>query len=71
MPRFHKPRSVSFALKEAVGRELDEVEATAVLERETHSGWAAHIVPVPKKNGQTRICGDFKVMINLVLQVDR
>ena len=70
-PRFHKPRSVPFALKEAVGRELDEMEAARVLERVTHTRWAAPIVPVPKKNGQIRICGDFKVTINPVLQVDQ
>ena len=71
IPRFHKPRSVPFALKEAVGRELDEMEAAGVLERVTHSRWAAPIVPVPKKNGQIRICGDFKVTINPVLQIDQ
>ena len=70
-PIFHKPRSVPFALKEAVGRELDEMEAAGVLEQVTHTRWAAPIVPVPKKNGQIRICGDFKVTINPVLQVDQ
>lgn len=60
-----------FALKEAVGRELDEMEAAGVLEQVTHTRWAAPIVPVPKKNGQIHICGDFKVTINPVLQVDQ
>ena len=47
------------------------MEATGVLERVTHSRWAAPIVPVPKKNGQICICGDFKVTINPVLQADQ
>ena len=38
-----------FALKEAVGRDHDEMEAARVLERVTHSRWTAPIVPVPKK----------------------
>lgn len=43
-PGFHKPRSVPFASKEAVGRELDEMEAARVLERVTHTRWAAPIL---------------------------
>ena len=31
--------------------------------------WAAPIFPVPKKDGQICICGDFKVTVNSVLQV--
>ena len=71
VPRFHRPRPVPFALREAVGQELDRMEASGVLERVSHSNWAAPIVPVPKKDGQIRICGDFKVTVNPVLQVDQ
>ena len=66
-PRFHKPRSVPFALKEAVGRELDEIEAAGILKLVTHNTYCA----CAQENGQIRICGDFKVTINPVLQVDQ
>ena len=62
--------SVPFALK-AVGQELDWMEAARVLECVSHSNWSAPIVPEPKKDGQIRICGDFKVMVNPVLRVDQ
>ena len=35
------------------------------------SNWVSPIVPVLKKGGSIRICGDFKVTVNQVLQVDQ
>ena len=69
-PRFYRPRPVPFALKEAIERELQRLEESGILKKVSHSDWAAPIVPVPKKDGSVRICGDYKVPINEALDVD-
>ena len=68
---FFKPRSVPFAIKSAIDSELDDLEKSGVITKVVHSDWAAPIVPVPKKNGKFRICGDYKVTINQALEVDQ
>ena len=70
-PKFCKARPVPFALKEAIDRELDRLEAEGILEPVMYSEWAAPVVPVPKTEGQIRLCGDYKVTINPVLEVDQ
>ena len=42
-----------------------------MIEKVKHSDWAAPVVPVPKEDQSVRICGDFKVTINPVLQVNQ
>ena len=63
-PRFCRPRPVPYAIKERVGKELDRLEVAGVLRRVNHLDWAAPIVPVPKRDGSIRVCGDYKVNIN-------
>ena len=70
-PQFCRPRSVPFAIKEAVGREIDRLVENSTLQQVECSEWAAPIVPVPKKDGTIRICGDFKVTVNPYLNVDQ
>ncbi len=70
-PRFFKPRSVPFAIRGALGKELDRLEQQGVLVKTSSSDWAAPIVAVPKKDGKFRICGDYKVTINQVLNVEK
>ena len=70
-PRFYKPRSVPYAIKGAIERDLERLEHLGVIEKVQYSDWAAPIVPVPKTDGNVRICGDYKVTINPVLKVDQ
>ncbi|XP_053400584.1 uncharacterized protein K02A2.6-like [Mercenaria mercenaria] len=69
-PKFVKARSVPFAMKPQIEEELDRLVKDGVLEKVDTSEWATPIVPVPKKEG-IRICGDFKVTINPLLEVDQ
>ena len=70
-PKFFKPRPVPFAIKDTIGEELNRLEVDGIIERIDHSEWGAPIVAVPKKDGKIRICGDYKVTVNPVLQVDQ
>ena len=70
-PRFFKARPVPFTIKPSIEDELYELEASGVIKKVEHSQWVAPIVPVPKKNGKFRICGDYKVTVNQVLDVDQ
>ena len=51
-PVFHRPRSVPFALKEAIKVELARLESEGVIEKINQSDWAAPIVAVPKSDGR-------------------
>ena len=61
-PKCYHPRSVPYALKDAIEHELDHLEAEGIVERVSHSDWAAPVVAVPKSDGTVRLCGDYKVL---------
>ena len=46
------------------------MEAEGIIEAVRFSDWATPIVPILKKNGSIRICGDYKITINRVAKVD-
>ena len=70
-PCFHRPRPLPFALKEPVEQELHRLEEAGILTKVSHSEWAAPVVPVPKKDGKVRLCGDYKVTVNQCLDIDQ
>ena len=63
-PIFCKPRPVPYALREAVEKELDRLEANGIITKVEHSQWATPIVVIPKADKSIRICGDYKVTVN-------
>ena len=50
--------------------ELERMVTTSVIKPVCFSG-ASPVVSVLKRNGQVRICGDFKQTVNPVLQIDK
>ena len=60
-PKFHKPHPVPLAIWGAIGQNLDQMEKQGIVEHVDHSEWSAPIVAVPMKDGNFRICGDYKV----------
>ena len=68
---FMKARSVPLTIREKVEAELERMVATSIIKPVCFSEWASPIVPILKRNGQVRICGDFKQTVNPVLQIDK
>ena len=64
-PRFPKARPMPYALKPKVEEELRRLQNEGILTEVEWSEWATPIiVPVPKKDGSVRLCGDYKVTVN-------
>ena len=64
---YFKSCPVPYALKEAVEAELNKLEENGVIVKVEQSDWASPIVVMPKSDGSVRICGDYKVTINQVV----
>ena len=71
VPKFVKPRSVTFSRMEAVDKGLHRLEDLGIITRVDHSEWAIPIVVVQKPNGKVCICGDYKVTVNPQLHVEQ
>ncbi|XP_056135399.1 uncharacterized protein K02A2.6-like, partial [Lampris incognitus] len=69
--KFCPPRNVPYALRSKVEAELTRLTDLGVISPVEHSDWATPVVPVNKKDGTVRLCGDFKVTLNQALCVDK
>ena len=70
IPRFCKARPIPYALQEKVENELQRLETEGIIEPVQTSDWAAPVVPVLKRDGSMRICGDYKLTVNQAAKVD-
>ena len=66
-----KPRPNAYSFKPKVEAELDKLEQQGIIYRVDTSEWATSIGPIPRKGGSVRICGEFKVTLNALFDVDQ
>ena len=59
-----------YALRTKVEQELDRLEKFGIIELVQFSEWAAPIVPVVKRDGAIRVCGDYKLTANQASKLD-
>lgn len=69
-PRFFNARPVPYSRKNKVEAELNRLQESGVISPVQFSEWAAPIVPVVKRDGNIRICGDYKLTANAAAQTD-
>jgi len=69
-PWFCKARTVPYALRAKVDQELERLEKAGVIEPVQFAEWAAPIVPVLKRDGSVRVCGDYEVTVNQAVKPD-
>ena len=72
-PKNFKPRSVAYILKQKVADKLDRLCNLCnlgIISPVKTAKWAIPIVPVVKKDGTIRICGDFKSTVNQATHIE-
>ena len=65
-----KPRSFPFILKHKIEYKFSGLEKEEVIEPIQFSRWAAPIVPILKRDGMIKVCGDYKTTINQVSDIE-
>lgn len=69
-PVFHKAYTIPYSKKEEVEKELLSLVKAGILERVRHSRWASPIVLAQRGDKKLRICVDYKVTLNRVLDTE-
>jgi hypothetical protein len=62
---------VPFKIRDQVKQEVDKLVECGIFEPIRHSQWASPLVVVPKKNGEFRLCIDYKGTVNTVIERDQ
>jgi hypothetical protein len=69
-PKFLKARPVPYAIKNRVEAEIDRLVKEGVLRATSYSEWATPVVPIIKKSGEVRLCGDYRSTVNEATESD-
>uniref|UniRef100_A0A914HTB4 RNA-directed DNA polymerase n=2 Tax=Globodera rostochiensis TaxID=31243 RepID=A0A914HTB4_GLORO len=70
-PVFCRPRPVPHGARDAVDAELDRLLKIGAIKQIDYSKWAAPIVAVKKRSGDTRVCIDFSTGLNNNIELHR
>lgn len=71
VPKFFRARPVPYTMKPTAEKKLAQMVSEGVLKPTECSDWAAPTVIVPKPGEQARICGNFKVTENPILDINQ
>ena len=63
-PVFLRERSIPLAIRDKVKQAIESMVEDGILTQTSHSRWATPIVPVVKKDGSVRVCGDYRQTVN-------
>uniref|UniRef100_A0A914I9R3 RNA-directed DNA polymerase n=1 Tax=Globodera rostochiensis TaxID=31243 RepID=A0A914I9R3_GLORO len=70
-PVFCRPRPVPHGARDSVDAELDRLLKIGAIKQIDYSKWAAPIVAVKKRSGDTRVCIDFSTGLNNNIELHR
>ena len=57
-----KKRGFNPKVADAIFNEVDKMLKVKIIYPIHHSTWVANIIPIRKKNGEIRICGETKIL---------
>ena len=71
IPKFHRSRSLPFALRDKVDAEITRLLNAGIIQPVKFSDWAAPVVPIVKLDGSIRLCGDYKLTVNQAAKLEQ
>jgi hypothetical protein len=71
VPIFRRAYDVPLKIRDKVKMELGKLVEAGIFEPIRHSEWASPLVIVPKKNGELRLCVDYKNTVNTIIERDK
>ena len=63
-----RPRRVPIGIKDKMDAAIESLVAQDVLESVADTVWGTPVVPILKKDGSIRLCGDYKITINKAIR---